>query len=280
MQLKPQAASMMLFMFINHMPSRLPRTLLIYFAAAFIATQLSACVWLGITKKPAVVQSMKLVNPERKRDVPLAIYLPSDPKRCTKTALCRVAIINHGYGVKHTEYSFLAQAFAEQGLLVVSIQHDLPTDEPLAMEGDIVKQRTPVWQRGAETILFVRDALKAKYEGYDWKRMIVVGHSNGGDIAASLANGLPQDIAALITLDHRRVPLAHRALPRVLTLRSTDMQADEGVLPTEAEQQSLNISVVQLSDAKHNDMTDDGPETVKAQIVSYVQRFIDNISLR
>jgi hypothetical protein len=58
------------------------------------------------------------------------------------------------------------------------------------------------------------------------------------------------------------------------------MQADEGVLPTEAEQQSLNINVVQLTDAKHNDMTDEGPEPVKAQIVSYVQRFIDNIALK
>ncbi len=188
--------------------------------------------------------------------------------------------MSHGDGVMHAQYSFLAQALTAQGLLVVSVQHDLPGDAPLAIEGDIATQRTPAWQRGAETILFVRDALKASYEGYDWKRMIVVGHAEGGDIAAWLANGLPQDVAALITLDHRHVPLARRALPRVLTLRSSDTQADAGVLPTEAEQQSLNISVVQLTEAKHNDMTDDGPEVVKTQIVSYVQRFIDNISLR
>jgi predicted esterase len=280
MQLSASAASIIIDMFSHHTIRTLVKCVIACAAAAIITTQLTACAWLGYGKKPAVVQSMKLVNTERKRDVPLAIYLPSEPARCTKTTLCRVVMLNHGYGVMHTEYSFLAQAFAEQGLLVVSIQHDLPGDEPLAMQGDIVKLRTPAWQRGAETILFVRDALKPKYEGYDWKRMIVVGHSNGGDIAASLANGLPQDIAALITLDHRRVPLARRALPRVLTLRSTDMQADEGVLPTEAEQQSLNINVVQLTDAKHNDMTDEGPEPVKAQIVSYVQRFIDNIALK
>jgi pimeloyl-ACP methyl ester carboxylesterase len=266
--------------FHTHARQCLSASLVSALLLACITTLLPACAWLGFGKKPAVVQSLKLTNAERKREVPLAIYLPDNARACTKVALCRVAIFNHGYGVKHTEYSYLAQAFAEQGVLVVSVQHDLPGDEPLAMQGDIAKLRNPVWQRGAQTILFVRDSLKATYEGYDWKRMLVVGHSNGGDIAAWLANSLPQEVGALITLDHRRVPLARRALPRVLTLRSTDMQADEGVLPTEAEQQALNITVAQLSDAKHNDMADDGPASVKAQVVSYVQRFVDNISLR
>jgi pimeloyl-ACP methyl ester carboxylesterase len=265
---------------IAYFMQKLTRHSLTLLLISFIATSLTACSWLGLGKKPAVVQSVKLTNAERKREVPLAIYLPNNAKVCTKISLCRVVIFNHGYGVKHTEYSYLAQAFAEQGVLVVSVQHDLPGDPPLEMQGDLVKLRTPAWQRGAETILFVRESLKATYEGYDWKRMMVVGHSNGGDIAAWLANSLPQEVGALITLDHRRVPIARRALPRVLTLRSTDMQPDEGVLPTEAEQQSLNIAVAQLTDAKHNDMADDGPASVKAQVVSYVQRFVDNISLR
>lgn len=267
----------------HHFFTRLFSVLLALLLAGCSAVS-SVGSWFGMGKKPAVVQSIKLTNAQRKREVPVAVYLPLNAKLCTKASLCKVVMLNHGYGVKHTEYSYLAQTFAEQGMLVVSIQHDLPGDPLLAMEatseGDIVKLLTPVWQRGAEAMMFVRESLKPRYELYDWKRVMVVGHSNGGDIAAYLANSLPQEVSALITLDHRRVPLPRRALPRVLTLRSSDMQADEGVLPNEAEQKSLNIAVVQLADAKHNDMADDGPDAVKAQIVAQVQRFVDDISLR
>lgn len=42
-----------------------------------------------------------------------------------------VAILNHGNTVKLTEYSFLANALAARGYMVVSIQHDLETDDPM-----------------------------------------------------------------------------------------------------------------------------------------------------
>src|ERR1700753_201570 len=42
-----------------------------------------------------------------------------------------VAIVNHGNTVKFTEYSFLANILAARGYLVVSIQHDLDSDEPM-----------------------------------------------------------------------------------------------------------------------------------------------------
>ncbi len=42
-----------------------------------------------------------------------------------------VAVVNHGNTVKHTEYSFLSNAFAARGYLVIAPQHDLPTDPPM-----------------------------------------------------------------------------------------------------------------------------------------------------
>ena len=42
-----------------------------------------------------------------------------------------VAILSHGNTVKHTEYSFIANTFAARGYLVISIQHDLGTDDPM-----------------------------------------------------------------------------------------------------------------------------------------------------
>src|SRR5213075_1489522 len=41
-----------------------------------------------------------------------------------------LAVLNHGNTVKFTEYSFLANIFAARGYMVVSIQHDLETDDP------------------------------------------------------------------------------------------------------------------------------------------------------
>src|SRR6202046_2765131 len=46
-----------------------------------------------------------------------------------------VAILNHGNTVKFTEYSFLANLFAARGYMVISIQHDLPTDAPMVKIG-------------------------------------------------------------------------------------------------------------------------------------------------
>ena len=42
-----------------------------------------------------------------------------------------VAVLNHGNTVKNTEYSFLTNVLAARGYLVISPQHDLPTDPPM-----------------------------------------------------------------------------------------------------------------------------------------------------
>lgn len=46
--------------------------------------------------------------------------------------------------VKHTEYSFLANVFAARGYLVISPQHDLPTDPPMVTRvGELDVGRLP-----------------------------------------------------------------------------------------------------------------------------------------
>ena len=55
-----------------------------------------------------------------------------------------VAVLNHGNTVKFTEYSFLANVFAARGYMVVSIQHDLPTDPPMVTKvGELYVGRLP-----------------------------------------------------------------------------------------------------------------------------------------
>ena len=75
-----------------------------------------------------------------------------------------VAVINHGNTVKHTEYSFLANAFAARGYLTVSPQHDLPTDPPMVTKvGELYVGRLPQIRRGEgvgeERILGILDGV-------------------------------------------------------------------------------------------------------------------------
>ena len=66
-----------------------------------------------------------------------------------------VAVLNHGNTVKNTEYSFLANIFAARGYLVVSPQHDLPTDPPMVTKpGELYVGRLPQILRGVANIHF------------------------------------------------------------------------------------------------------------------------------
>src|ERR1700687_5894556 len=91
-----------------------------------------------------------------------------------------VAILNHGNTVRFTEYSFLANAFAARGYMVVSIQHDLATDAPLVTKvGELYVGRLPQYHRGVAHILFAIDELKKVQPNADYDHLTMAGHSKG-----------------------------------------------------------------------------------------------------
>src|SRR5690606_15212549 len=104
-------------------------------------------------------ESLTLTDTGRARDIPVQLYFPAAGPKCTRRRSCPVAILSPGYGLPHTGYSFLADMFASEGYLVVAVQHDLPSDPPLTGKGDLIKVRTPAWQRGAENLRFVKAQL-------------------------------------------------------------------------------------------------------------------------
>ena len=145
-----------------------------------------------------------------------------------------VAVLNHGNTVKYTEYSFLANIFAARGYLVVSIQHDLPTDAPMVTKaGEIYVGRLPQIQRGVANIHF---AVAADAEGQpnaDYDHLTMVGHSMGGDITMYFAKQYPDEVKKVVTLDNLRVPFITAGKFKILSFRSKDPQfkADPGVIP-------------------------------------------------
>ena len=55
------------------------------------------------------IKNIQLFDSKRNRAIPIAIYLDEKKEKLP------VVIINHGYGAKNTEYSFIANALAAGG---------------------------------------------------------------------------------------------------------------------------------------------------------------------
>src|ERR1700743_1294229 len=118
-----------------------------------------------------------------------------------------VAILSHGNTVKFTEYSFLANLFAARGYLVVSIQHDLPTDAPMVTKvGELYVGRQPQYERDIANIRFAVDEMKQVQANADYDHLTMVGHSMGADVSLYFARMYPDQVRKIVTLDNLRVP--------------------------------------------------------------------------
>jgi hypothetical protein len=187
-----------------------------------------------------------------------------------------VAIINHGNTVKHTEYSFLSNAFAARGYLAVSPQHDLPTDPPMVTKvGELYVGRLPQIQRGVANIHFAIDEMKKVQPNADYARVTMVGHSMGGDISMYFAKQYPDEIKKVVTLDNLRVPFLTDGKFKILSFRSKDTQfkPDPGVVPDDDQCEKAGITVVNTG-YQHNDMRDTGPDAAKSSIQTMLDKFI------
>jgi hypothetical protein len=188
-----------------------------------------------------------------------------------------VAIVNHGNTVKFTEYSFLANILAARGYLVVSIQHDLDSDEPMVTQvGEEYVGRRLQYNRGIANIRFAIDELKKVEPDADWKHLTMVGHSNGGDISMYFAKRYPDEIKKVVTLDNLRVPFVTDGKFRILSFRSQDpvFKADPGVVPDDDICAKAGITVVKTG-YQHTDMSDRGPDEVKTRIGGILDKFLD-----
>ena len=196
-----------------------------------------------------------------------------------------VTIINHGNTVKHTEYSFLANVFAARGYLVISPQHDLPTDPPMVTKvGEIYVGRLPQIQRGIANIHFAIAEMKKIQPNADYNRVTMVGHSMGGDITMYFAKQYPDEIKKVVTLDNLRVPFLTEGKFKILSFRSHDSQfkPDPGVVPDAEQCEKAGITVVDTG-FQHNDMRDTGPDAAKNSIQTMLDKFLedtDSSSLR
>ncbi|WP_213772685.1 alpha/beta fold hydrolase [Bradyrhizobium sp. dw_78] len=191
-----------------------------------------------------------------------------------------VAILNHGNTVKFTEYSFLANVFAARGYLVVSIQHDLPTDPPMVTKvGELYVGRLPQYERDIANIRFAIDEMKKVQSNADYDHLTMVGHSMGADVSLYFAKMYPDKIKKVITLDNLRVPFMTDGKFKILSFRSKDpvFKPDPGVVPDSDICEKSGITIVQTG-FQHNDMRDTGPDEAKTSIQNMLDKFLDDDS--
>lgn len=221
------------------------------------------------------LDSVRWLDETRNRVIPVVFYTAETIKKIKHQPL---VIFSHGYsankGRANLEYSYLTNYLASKGYFVVSIQHELPTDSLLPMTGMPQIVRRSNWERGVANIRFVLNELKRTKPQLDYKQVILMGHSNGGDMVALFAGKYPELVNKVITLDNRRVALPRTKKPRIYSLRSSDQPADEGVLPTADEQKKFGMSIIKLPDTIHNDMDDNANERQRQEITGYISKFL------
>lgn len=125
----------------------------------------------------------------------------------------------------------------------------------------------PFWERGVNSLKFTIDNISKTNPKLDMRKVILIGHSNGGDISMMFADKYPSKVKQVISLDSLRYPFPMGS--NMLSLRANDTSADNGVLTKNAD-----AKIIQLSDARHIDMYDAGPDAVKAEIIDHINDFL------
>lgn len=212
-------------------------------------------------------ESRTLYDESRSRPIPITIYVDSQ-KRDARDHLS-VAIISHGYGLEKTAYTFIANDLAKQGYFVVSVQQDLESDPALPRKGNLQLKRLPFWERGVKNIKYVLSELQKTYGSLDFSKVVLIGHSNGGDMSMLFTSKYPDMVKRAISLDSLRFPIPEAS--NILSIRANDTKADEGVLP------SSGAEIIYMDDTKHIEMSDGGPESSKEKIIAYINHFLQEV---
>jgi len=241
---------------------------------------LGILAYFGASKWAIHHKTLTFVDPlrsDRNVTVDVAIRRDREMEAMADMIELPVAILSHGNTVKHSEYSFLTNLFAARGYMVVSIQHDLDTDDPMVTRvGEEYVGRRMQYNRGVFNIYFAIENLKKQYPDADYKHLTLIGHSNGGDISMYFAKMHPDMVKKVVTLDNLRVPFLTDGKIKILSFRSKDpvFKADPGVVPDDETCAKAGITVVK-TEFQHNWLSDRGPDNVKESIQSRLGSFLD-----
>ncbi len=102
----------------------------------------------------------------------------------------------------------------------------------------------------------------------DLSKLILIGHSNGGDISMMFATHNPEMVSKIISLDSRRHPFPQNKNIEILRFGAIDDEPDEGVVPE-------GTKVIYVKEARHIDLCDRGSQIIKEEIQKQIIQFLD-----
>lgn len=206
--------------------------------------------------------------------VPVDVHLPSTSRECTAAQPCPVALLSPGYGMNGREYSFITRELNQMGYLVAALHEPTAGAPKLDPDADRAPQLRALANLGAQKLRTAIEELAPQYPNYDWRQLVLVGHSLGGDSSALFAAQDGAPVTAVVTLDNRRIALPRTPQVRVLTIRAADTTADPGVLLSVDEVARFGACVVTIGGSRHNDMQDAGSPALKAKIAHAIASFL------
>ncbi len=242
-----------------------------YFFFTLIVLSVTSCMEPNCYSEPHVKSTNQYVNDEKRdRAIPTQIYALSDSTKWNG----ELVILNCGYGSSPTEYTYIAQELAQTGYYVVSVQHEIQGDELIPSGDDIIKLRTPNWEKGIKNMNEVLKFVKQNVPTISTQKIHLIGHSNGGDISVLFASRNPNRVHSLITLDHRRMPIPLTKKYPTLSFRADQFEADPGVIPSKSDQKVYRIEIVSLKNVEHNYLRDIASQETKKKVIHKILEFL------
>lgn len=101
----------------------------------------------------------------------------------------------------------------------------------------------------------------------DLSKVILIGHSNGGDMSMMFATLYPDRLSKIISLDSRRYPFPKNRRLEILRFGAIDDEPDEGVVP------ESSVQVIYVKGARHIDLCDRGSPEIKDEIQKSIIQF-------
>ena len=227
----------------------------------------------------------KFFDSSRAREIPVCVYLPLNIKHHKN-----IVIFSHGYQEQkilashgnipgYKKYQYLAEFFTKKNYIFISIQHDLVGDNDglETIDQSLVQHyaREHLYKRGAENILFVLNAIQKEIPQLYYKKFIICGHSNGGDISKYFAKFYPEMISDVIVLDGRRYRI--EAPMKILMFEANDTVTEAGVVPQdEILRAQIELVVIKPKDALHKSYCDDAiTDNVKNSVYNSITWFLN-----
>lgn len=102
----------------------------------------------------------------------------------------------------------------------------------------------------------------------DLNKVILIGHSNGGDMSMMMAQLYPDRLSKIISLDSRRYPFPRNPKLEILRFGAIDDEPDQGVVP------ESGVGVIYVKGARHIDLCDRGSPEIKDEIKKSIIQFL------